>query len=431
MAAKGAWTDYAKGVAGRRLRKRERSHYSEESTGFGSTLVCINKDSSAELSEAINSMFAWYRLSKQCYVFLPDVYDVTVSSTSLPEMEIRQSSFDTDLYVDLFCQSIWFSRAWTLQELLAPRSVEFFNAEFHAIDSRTTLAPYIKRATGIDLHYLTGAWLPKASVGQRLAWASHRKATRPEDIAYSLIGLLGVNIPLLYGEGQNALLRLQTEVIRTSDDESIFAWMAQSSEPVSGWQHEPLSGLLANRIQLFQPHNERMAYRLQGASNVPRLHYDMTNKGLRMSLPLPGDEMKICMKDKRCVDVLLPLNCVIHGWEDEREDQVVAIIVRIEPQDYDDFSQFGHCDILIGRRYRGALCCRLFQSPSNGKREFVPNSWFGPEKKFDMIAGIYDGTEANVQVYFTQSHWITITLKLSAVISSIGKGSQPDEPPES
>lgn len=167
---------------------------------------CIDKSSSAELSEAINSMFQWYENAETCFVYLSDVQD----SGDTPQ----------------FLASRWHTRGWTLQELLAPRDIEFYTASWEAIGKRADLEAHIVSATGIDPSYLLRARpLSEASVAQRMSWASQRRTTREEDIAYCLLGVFGVNMPLIYGEGSlKAFLRLQEEIMRNCDDQSILAW---------------------------------------------------------------------------------------------------------------------------------------------------------------------------------------------------------------
>lgn len=166
---------------------------------------CIDKASSAELSEAINSMYRWYQNAKICYVYLRDV---PRNSTNL-----RISS------------SRWFTRAWTLQELLAPTNTVFYSDEWVTIGTRTDLKSIISKVTGIEEEYLTHRELQKASIAKRMSWAANREATRSEDIAYSLLGIFNIYMPLLYSEGQRkAFVRLQEEIMKTSSDHTILAW---------------------------------------------------------------------------------------------------------------------------------------------------------------------------------------------------------------
>jgi len=175
---------------------------------------CIDKRSSAELSEAINSMYRWYENAKVCYAYLHDVPDLWFPTASNYEM-----------YPDFSGWPEWFSRGWTLQELIAPSNVQFFNKNWRIIGDKRMLAPTLVGITGIPEHILThGLCGNRPCVAQIMSWASNRKTTRVEDRAYSLMGLLDVNMPMLYGEGKKAFHRLQLEIIRASNDQSIFAW---------------------------------------------------------------------------------------------------------------------------------------------------------------------------------------------------------------
>lgn len=180
--------------------------------------VCIDRSSSAELSEAINSMYSWYQRSTECYAFLDDV-----RWTHEDDQESATNNKHSNW--ERFRQSRWFTRGWTLQELLAPGSVLFYARDGTFIGSRSELANDIYLICGIDREFLNQARLmPSASIAQRMSWASNRRTTRPEDMAYSLLGIFDVNMPLLYGEGEKAFLRLQLEIINRCDDDSIFAW---------------------------------------------------------------------------------------------------------------------------------------------------------------------------------------------------------------
>lgn len=173
---------------------------------------CIDKSSSAELSEAINSMFSWYSKANVCFVFLSDFHGY------------RSAVMTQDLKA---CR--WFSRGWTLQELLAPRRVLFYNSGIQCIGDRETLATQISSVTGIPLCYLDlSSPIQNSSIAQRMSWASKRSTTRIEDMAYCLLGLFDVNMPLLYGEGTKAFQRLQQAIIAQSDDETIFAWISDT-----------------------------------------------------------------------------------------------------------------------------------------------------------------------------------------------------------
>ncbi|EJF59842.1 hypothetical protein DICSQDRAFT_181632 [Dichomitus squalens LYAD-421 SS1] len=169
---------------------------------------CIDKTSSSELSETINSMYRWYRDSHVCYAFLSDV--VHGGNPLAQDSHFRRSR--------------WFTRGWTLQELIAPRVVVFLSQEWVAFGTKATLATVIEEITGIDVVVLTlRRSLDKVSVATRMSWASERITTRDEDRAYSLLGIFDIKMPALYGEGARAFIRLQEEILKRIPDQSILA----------------------------------------------------------------------------------------------------------------------------------------------------------------------------------------------------------------
>ncbi|KAK3216129.1 hypothetical protein GRF29_8g2258948 [Pseudopithomyces chartarum] len=173
---------------------------------------CIDKTSSAELTEAINSMFKWYRKATRCYVYLSDV---SISSPSTAE-PVRQDWYPA------FQQSRWFTRGWTLQELLAPMSVEFFSVEGGRLGYKHTLVQELNSITGVNAEALQGIPLDQFSVDERMSWVGRRQTKREEDMVYSLLGIFEVYMPLIYGEGrENALARLKKEIeARSSEEQS-------------------------------------------------------------------------------------------------------------------------------------------------------------------------------------------------------------------
>jgi hypothetical protein len=165
---------------------------------------CINKSSSAELAEAINSMFRWYQNAVKCYVYLSDI------STKKRKASDQLLEYTWEL---AFRSSRWFTRGWTLQELLAPKSVEFFSQEGERIGDKRKLEQQVHEITGIAISALRGAPLSQFDIEDRLSWAEDRHTTREEDKAYSLFGIFDIQIPLLYGEGgEKALKRLRDEI---------------------------------------------------------------------------------------------------------------------------------------------------------------------------------------------------------------------------
>lgn len=169
---------------------------------------CIDKSSSTELTEAINSMFRWYKNAAECYVYLSDV--------SKPEhaADIQPSPA---IWKDALHSSRWFSRGWTLQELVAPDSVRFFSREGNQLGSKNTLEQPIHEITGIPIKALRGAPLADFQVEERKSWAEHRETKRQEDKAYSLFSIFDIHMPLLYGEGrEKAFVWLREEIDKTS-----------------------------------------------------------------------------------------------------------------------------------------------------------------------------------------------------------------------
>ncbi|RPD62207.1 HET-domain-containing protein, partial [Lentinus tigrinus ALCF2SS1-6] len=170
---------------------------------------CIDKTSSAELSEAINSMYTWYSLSTVCYAFLHDVD--TDEDPRRPHSTFRRSC--------------WHTRGWTLQELIAPLVVVFISSTWNSLGTKTELAGVIEEVTGVDQEVLNHTIsLSSVTVARRMSWAARRVTTRKEDEAYSLMGIFGVNMPAIYGEGALAFGRLQEEILKQVPDQTIFVW---------------------------------------------------------------------------------------------------------------------------------------------------------------------------------------------------------------
>ena len=230
-----------------------------ESRGFDWVWIdacCIDNKSSAELSEAINSMYRWYEKAGECYAYLSDVR--------------WQNGMDLK---EAFGQSVWFTRGWTLQELLAPDEVILFDYDWNRIGEKLDLMVEISAVTGIRGEHLFE--IHSASVATKMSWISRRQTSRMEDIAYCLLGIFDVNMPLLYGEGGKAFLRLELEITKKSDDDSIFAWSPTSRVKDSGllalW---PSSFADSADIEPISRH-----------FSLERRPYSMTNKGLELTVP--------------------------------------------------------------------------------------------------------------------------------------------------
>lgn len=232
---------------------------------------CIDKSSSAELSEAINSMYSWYRQSQECYAYLSDVKPAEEEDWSAPDSSLRRSR--------------WFTRGWTLQELIAPQVVQFYDKNWTLLGRKDGPKPFSKvihEITGIERDVLDRKIDPlQLSVSARMKWASHRQTTRPEDTAYCLMGLFQVNMPLLYGEGTRAFTRLQEEIIQRSDDQSLYAW---NSFDTAEEDPDALSGLLASSPEQFKDTGKIQP--LPPSPGYPSAPSAMTNHGLRVQLYL-------------------------------------------------------------------------------------------------------------------------------------------------
>jgi hypothetical protein len=256
-------------------------------------------------------MFAWYKQSTKCYAYLADVAEeddevLTNSRWSrfegikFEEMLSRVGLNSGHAIIEEVRRSKWFTRAWTLQELLAPSSVqrgaepgqefvgmEFFSAKWKSMGSKLDLKDIISSTTGIAEEYLTGASsLASASISMRMSWAAERRATRAEDIAYSMLGIFDVNMPLLYGEGKiKAFRRLQEEIMKISEDETLFAW--ESSELTAS---PSSSDALASDPRDFRESRDLVPY----ASDDSSIPYALTHRGLRIWLQvhLYSDEIR-------------------------------------------------------------------------------------------------------------------------------------------
>ncbi|KAI0149475.1 heterokaryon incompatibility protein-domain-containing protein [Xylariaceae sp. FL1272] len=182
---------------------------------------CIDKSSSAELSEAINSMFKWYSSAKECFAYLVD-YKLSSAGSSFEYLE----------------KSRWFQRGWTLQELIAPSSVLFFDQHWNFVGTRLSLCHQLHEITSIppsvleresDSDMYRWHYLRSHSVSNKMKWAIGRRTTREEDMAYCLLGIFNVNMPLLYGEGSKAFTRLLKKIVKEGGDQTLLCWDRRST----------------------------------------------------------------------------------------------------------------------------------------------------------------------------------------------------------
>ena len=249
---------------------------------------CIDTSSSAELQEAINSMFRWYERAEVCFVHLADV----------------QADDDHDRVGSAFRTCRWFKRGWTLQELLAPATLVFYDKAWSVIADKDDvfMRRLITEITGIDDYYICRSnrklfssshqWLSRASVAERMSWAAGRETTRTEDLAYCLLGIFDINMPMLYGEGMKAFQRLQEEIMKVDDDCSLLCW---------GWNHGKSSGetqtmataAAEDESLLLAPHPAYFARcRMIRPRTLPGFQpplFSLSQRGLKVRAPVRDD----------------------------------------------------------------------------------------------------------------------------------------------
>lgn len=300
---------------------------------------CIDKKSSAELSEAINSMFRWYKRAQRCYVYLSDVScerrPQPGSSTYLP---FKQS----------FTRSQWFKRGWTLQELLAPYSVQFFDRDWNRIGAKDELLDEIAEASKIEKCYLTRDNITPACVAEKMSWLSHRTTSRIEDMSYCMLGLFGINMPLLYGEGHRAFIRLQHEILRQSADESIFVFEVENGKWSSFFEGDNELGPLSYPLLAYFPAQFRESGHVRRLPTSPekilckmqsdtteygagaqgeRPPYSITNRGLKFRIP---PHIHKALLDHRWAQI--PLKCYRNLSKEVMEGCFLTVY---RPRNYD------------------------------------------------------------------------------------------------
>jgi hypothetical protein len=279
---------------------------------------CIDKSSSAELSEAINSMFSWYEKADVCFAYLDDYHS---------DQEPAVGTGDDQSQTEHVAKCYWFTRGWTLQELLAPRDVHFFNADWKFIGNRYSLARWISNETGIyqDIlrrHLRDNCGLPEQlrtpdyisvapgqnccdgadrsirqmlnslGISTRMRWAAERHTTRLEDVAYCLMGIFDVNMPLLYGEGEKAFQRLQEAIVNMPCDQTILAWESPTG-PFRPGDFAISPSRDTGERPVFAEHPKRFK-----AGSLPPLHPD---RGLHAGVYLAGSHVELEVGLGRCV----------------------------------------------------------------------------------------------------------------------------------
>ncbi|KAI0357093.1 hypothetical protein OH77DRAFT_130059 [Trametes cingulata] len=309
--------------------------------GFGwADMCCIDKTSSAELSEAINSMYEWYSKASVCYAYLADVHED-------PPADSRLSRLATTS----FFSSEWHTRGWTLQELIAPKNVLFLSSAWSVIGSKASFARSLENAISVDEQVLRHeVSVYSISVARRMSWAAKRRTSRVEDEAYSLMGIFGVHIPTIYGEGRNAFKRLQEEIIRTVPDQSIFAWNLPGASAYSlphtesrltaswhaQWWDAPC-GLLASSPMYFEhagdvvPCTGEVLVRhlpIQWTPDgLPDIHCSFTSEGIRIEL--------LCVELRRTSWAREDPDSGLIAMSIQKDTRAVAPVPTLESCSYD------------------------------------------------------------------------------------------------
>ncbi|KAF9065070.1 hypothetical protein BDP27DRAFT_79642 [Rhodocollybia butyracea] len=226
-------------------------------------------------------MYRYYHEAEVCYAYLADM--------------------QSDFFNLGFRMCKWFTRGWTLQELIAPKTVVFFAKGWEKIGTKASLSGILTEITGIASEVLLStADSSEMSIAARMSWAAGRKTTRIEDRAYSLMGIFGVFMSPIYGEGEHAFIRLQEEILKVSDDQTIFAWKDKLS--VGSY-----SGILATSPDVFEESGKFQ--RLDNPYDLDNQRpFSLTNMGLLVHLPLSHVDLTIQTEKRNQVAVL---NC---GW---------------------------------------------------------------------------------------------------------------------
>lgn len=286
--------------------------------------VCIDKSNSEELRTALNSMFKWYHDANVCYTYLNDV----LYEQRGPEM------FNSMQQQRLGRLSEWFERGWTLQELVAPRKMEFYDAGWTFMGTRNELAEFVGKAAKINPAYLNGkADFRNACNAVKMSWAAGRTTQMVEDIAYSLLGIFNVNLAPQYGEGVKAFLRLQNAIMSDfgTMDESLFAWQLPPNRELRCFRRgntpgpkfaESQWGLLAPSPDCFAYSGDtlvdprRVKLRINGG-------FHQNSQGITVTAGY-GDGKNFLGLNKSSIS--LPLNC----WKITREGSLETVVLELK-----------------------------------------------------------------------------------------------------
>ncbi|RYP73656.1 hypothetical protein DL771_003544 [Monosporascus sp. 5C6A] len=361
---------------------------------------CIDKTNAVELGEAVNSMFRWYRKASICYAYLSDV----------PSGDNPQDPGSR------FSSSRWFRRGWTLQELLAPKKLRFFDETWTSIGTKANLWGSIEVITGIPREFLIGwAELYEASVAQRMSWAAERETTREEDTAYCLLGIFDVSMPMIYGEGDKAFRRLQEEIMKKTRDDSILAWGFSPAESIPSKSTDVFPGGGLAIAPLDFANCGRIVLRKRHATPVNTI--DVSGGRLRLDLSLHTTSageiyglLNCGPKHNKEVVVGIPLEKDISGESDEYvrpQGRCLALLPKATPSVltkaiYIRIERQSGTHRAINRRYW--LYVDGYENINlqlNGNNVYPPVRW---ENGRAMIAEANDSDETIIRRYLARFH---------------------------
>jgi hypothetical protein len=279
---------------------------------------CIDKWNRDERSKAVNSMFRWYQNAAKCYVYLPDV---SVSSSA---EDAQQSVWEL-----AFRTSDWFKRGWTLQELIAPASVEFFSSDCKRLGDKESLKQVIHEITGIPNDALQSSPLQSFSPSDRIEWLRNRETTEPEDAAYCLLGILNIGMPLSYGEGkEKALSRLQEELQATNSRPSIIPF--SQNDRFAGREAQ----LAEIETQLFADKlGTRIAITGEGGTGKTQLALEVAHRTRRKN-----KHCSVFWIDASGIDSLwqayssIAEKLSLPGWDDEKADSIELVRLHLREE---------------------------------------------------------------------------------------------------
>ncbi|KAL9602400.1 MAG: hypothetical protein Q9219_001823 [cf. Caloplaca sp. 3 TL-2023] len=278
--------------------------------------VCIDKRPGSDIrqiSQALTSMYQWYQEAQICYTYLPDV----VKSNNQQQLD------------EAFRKSEWFTRGWTLQELLAPRNLHFFDVNWSSIGTKKTLLTQIQQATNIEARYLDGD-LTGACIAVKMSWISKRMTKFKEDMAYCMLGIFGVAMDVQYGRGAKEFLRLQEILVDRFDDESIFAWADSAPSVPDDPQRPAKYGMLAPWPSLFQNSSSLTVENIKSHKGRNDGGHKLEKEGVSFPIPMkfPDHGNGVDWNDlnfKRMKSYKLGLNC----WQAGQESKG-SIVLQLE-----------------------------------------------------------------------------------------------------